>query len=292
MSEHIKIIPILHFFIGILMGALDDSGGLTYTYWFSAGMYYVAKWYVKGLRRILCPKHNGYFNLVYLAAAIVIAISALTLPHAPLLKDPIFAATLVLLPSLLIMHFICFLALCILYFFIRIPINIHRRRVEAQRRREEEFAAKLAYEERRRIDAERERQTRESAARQSSDFQRRIDARADCELFYDQHLKEVGKRFPREMFQSFMEKYLSDAQPVEAVERRAKELRRVIQHHRDAAKPPAKFQSVQEVTDWFLHEKQSIESLSIDDEVRQEQLSCLDQRYSELTQHMLEKIGS
>jgi hypothetical protein len=281
----------VHFVIGIVLQAWFESEQITYAYWFAAYMYLVAKMYVKGLRWVLCPKNKHYFNLIYVAVAVVIVFSALTLPSAPLFKDPIFAATLVLLPSLLVFHFIAFLALGILYFLIRIPINIRKRRAEELRRHEVELQAQRDYAARQRLNAERERQNREATTRTHSEAQRRIDARADCELFYDQHLEEVGKRFPREMFHSFMDKYMTDEQPVDAVERRAKELRRVIQFHRDSTKPPAKFQNVQEITNWFLHEKESLESLPINEETRAEQLIWLEQRYSELTQTMLEKIG-
>jgi len=76
-------------------------------------------------------------------SAPVIAFAILALAAGlPLLNNSIFATTLAMLLLLLVLHFICFLVLCILFFFIRIPINIHRRRVEAQRLREEEFTSR------------------------------------------------------------------------------------------------------------------------------------------------------
>lgn len=173
-----------------------------------------------------------------------------------------------------------------------------RRRAEAERRRQEEG------EERRRRDEQfhrdRERANRlaeqqqkvktEMACRQATEQERRMEARSGCELCYAMYLNEVADRFPKSVFDAFMEKYMNDVQPAEAVERRSKELRGIIQQHRDAAKPPKKFHSIQELTAWFLNEKTHVESLPIDSDVRDGHLANLNIRYAELTQHMLETM--
>jgi len=282
---------LIHFFIGLIIGPAVESEELTYTYWFGAVMYLLAKSYVHGIRWAFLPRHKLYYYLHYIATIFALVLSTmffLSLDSSTDLFQIAFSVSLLLFMT----HFVMFLSLCTVIFLIRIPLNIRRRRAEKERRRQAEVDAQRAYEERQRLQAEHERQLREAAAMKVSDQQRRIDARADCELFYNLHLKHVGHRFPRESFEKFMSTYMTDDQPVAAVERRAAELRRVIQYHQESAKPPAKFKSIREVTEWYLKEKECLESLPINEEIRAEQLVTLEERYAELTQTMLEKIGT
>jgi hypothetical protein len=173
-----------------------------------------------------------------------------------------------------------------------------RRRAEAEARRLEEERERqrreeherVASEERRRLAIEYEKRQQDAARRSAGEEQRRMDARAECELCYSQHVKEIARRFPKSMFDAFLRTYMSPNQTVESVERRAKELQRIIQCHRDAAKPPKKIHTMQDLATWFLQEKEHIESLAVDEELRQEQMVALNVRYSDLAQTILEKM--
>jgi len=165
-----------------------------------------------------------------------------------------------------------------------------RREQEAFDRAREYQREQQVREQRQRLAEEQERQRQEAARQFAIDERRRMDARAECELCYSRHLKEIAKRFPKPLFDAFMRSYMNSDQPVEAVERRAKELQRIVQFHRDAAKPPKKFYTMRELTTWFMQEKEQLDSLPIDDELREEQLIALNVRYSELAQTMLDKI--
>ena len=173
-----------------------------------------------------------------------------------------------------------------------------RRRAEAEARRLQEQEERqrqhekerIASEERRRSAIEYEKRQQEAARRFATEEQRRSDARAECELCYSQHVKEIARRFPKSMFDAFLRTYMDPNQAVDAVERRAKELQRIIQFHRDAAKPPKKIHTMQDLAAWFLREKEHIESLAVDEELRQDQMVALNVRYSDLAQTILEKM--
>ena len=162
----------------------------------------------------------------------------------------------------------------------------------AQRRRHRWEKAEL---ERQYCDAERrrskhERLQGEARSRESANQQRRVEARAQCELAYSLHASEIEDRFPKATLSSFMQTYMSDAQPVEAVERRGNELRRIIQQHRETVQPRKKCHTVQGLAEWFLAEKERIEALPVDEELREEHLVQLNMRYAELTHNMLQKM--
>jgi hypothetical protein len=173
-----------------------------------------------------------------------------------------------------------------------------RRRAEAEARpledaeehlrREQQFIRDR--EEAKRLAEEEQKLRNETACRQAAEQQRRMDARAECELCYSKHLNELANRFPKPVFNAFMQTYMNDHQPAEAVERRGKELQRIVQEHAAEVKPAKKSNSMHELAGWFLQEKERIESLPIDTEIRDCHLVQLNIRYAELTQNMLEKV--
>lgn len=158
---------------------------------------------------------------------------------------------------------------------------------EGQRREEQD---RLEREQRRRDAEEHQRRSVETAKLQAIEQRRRVDARAECELYYGKHLKELASRFPKSMFNSFMQTYMNDRDPVDAVEERGKQLRRIMRKHRKAAARTPEPHTVQKLTDWFLNEKERIESLPIDEELREEHLVQLNIRYDELTRDVLQNM--
>ena len=120
--------------------------------------------------------------------------------------------------------------------------------------------------------------------------QRRKDARARCELLFNLYIPDMAGRFNRAMFDSFMNAYMSDAEPPDVVERRTEELCGIMEKHREAVKGSAKPASIDQLATWFLDEKKRIELLPLDDDIKDEHLAHLNIRYSELSQEILEKM--
>lgn len=158
---------------------------------------------------------------------------------------------------------------------------------ERQRRQEQD---RIEREQRRRDAEEYQRGSAETAKLQAIEQRRRVDARAECELYYGKHLEEMASRFPKSMFNTFMQTYMNDRDPVDAVEERGKQLRRIMRKHRKTATRTPEPHTVQKLTDWFLNEKERIESLPIDEELREEHLVQLNIRYDELTRDVLQNM--
>jgi len=143
----------------------------------------------------------------------------------------------------------------------------------------------------------RERADREAAARKQAEEtmkgeaqKRREDARASCELFFGLHAAEIGSRYPRDQFDAFVAKYMTDKHAPEDVERRAEQLQALIEQHRELVKPTPRFATIEELARWFQEQKQRIESLPIEEKAKRTHLVELNQRYSELTSELLQKM--
>jgi len=164
---------------------------------------------------------------------------------------------------------------------------------ERRRRRESEEFRRRSQEEYERAAPERERQRqaeerrRELAAR---DAKRRKDARAACELAYSRCAVEIGNRFSRQELERFMATYMAEDHSADDVERRGEELRKMMEDYRQPPKVQKKPRTIQDLAEWYLREKQSIEGLPLDDLVRQEHLVALDMRFDELTQEVLQSM--
>jgi len=172
------------------------------------------------------------------------------------------------------------------------------RRYERERKRQE-----ATEQERQRLanlEWERQRPQRELEARlaaeraaadkrlSQSDQARRENARAACELLYAQFAPEIGGRFPQTEVDRFLRTYMSDAQSVDEVERRGQELQRLIHEHRQHIQrdPP---ETIQALAEWYLGEKERIEALPLDDDLKQTHLMQLDYRYAELSEQLLQR---
>lgn len=162
------------------------------------------------------------------------------------------------------------------------------RDADERRRRDEEWE---------RTRPEREQQQREVAERQalerqlkSADQKRREDARLRCETLFSLQAPIIKKRFDKAKFDAFVTTYMGDARPAMEVEERAEQLTALITQHVQAVAPQGKQVDLSELATWYVAEKEKLESLPIDDEVKDDHRIRLETRYAELIEELLEKI--
>lgn len=136
-----------------------------------------------------------------------------------------------------------------------------------------------------------QRVRRHEQQKAAADARRRVNARARCELLYNTHAPEIGARFPRESFDRFLDEYMGDGASPAEVEHRGKELAKIIEQHRQTVKPDKQPRTIQHLAEWYLQERQRIDSLPLEDELKQEHHAALDMRYAELTQELLQRIA-
>ena len=145
-----------------------------------------------------------------------------------------------------------------------------------------------------RLRNEEERRRREEETRrhdfQQQSLRRRQEARSQCELLFNLHQADIAKRFTRKMFDDYMTKYMADTEDADIVERRGRELREIIEKSLEQTGGRAKPTSIDQLATWFLDEKKRIESLPIDEELKEDHLAHLNIRYAELSQQILEQI--
>ena len=173
--------------------------------------------------------------------------------------------------------------------------NSEQRSAKEKRRWKKEWERRqLESEEAYRREApERERRARAEAERAAlllEHKKRREDARAACELLYNLHAAEIAERYPRNELDAFMAKYMRDDHPVEIVEERGRELRCLIERHQQKIEPTKKPRTLQDIAEWYLAEKARLESLPLDEEIRQMHLIALDERYADLSQELLQSM--
>lgn len=193
-----------------------------------------------------------------------------------------------------------------LFIFVGLPLNfllwailrsLRRRWVDARERRRRPWEERR---EQRRYQAERDRQAREKeqAARAAEERaqqtatgqQRRDEARARCEALYRLHAPEIRDRFPKADFDDFVSKYLNDKQGPEDVERRAEQLKAIIEQHRRKIDPPKKKMSLADLAQWFLKEKAEIDAVPLSDEDKEALVAQLEARYAKLQEKHIRGI--
>lgn len=135
-----------------------------------------------------------------------------------------------------------------------------------------------------------QRQSREHEMARRNAQQRRVDARASCELLYNLHEADIRDRFNREALDRYMQKYMSDEETAETVERRGEELQGLIEKHCEVKGIVDDPQSIDDLAQWFIDEKNRIELLPLDERMRASHLAHLNMRYAELSQEILEKV--
>jgi hypothetical protein len=168
-----------------------------------------------------------------------------------------------------------------------------RQAAERKARREEEERRKQAQEEYERTAPERERARQEAEARAQAAAEaqrRREEARATLELFFALHAPELGDRFTRSMFESYVARHLGHDHPPEYVELRAQQLRDALQQLLDKLEPASRRLSLEELTQWYQSMRQKIEALPIDDRSKRTQIAQLNERYRNLVNDLMEDL--
>jgi len=168
---------------------------------------------------------------------------------------------------------------------------------QRQRKREEEQRQREAQRQKReheRSAPQREQALRGAAALREQERRaaaRRENARVACELLYDLYTPDLLDRLPRDTLDDFVAKYMGDDQPLELVEERAAQLQAMIQQHYERVNPPERFADLGQVACWYEKQKKKIERLDVDQSFKDDYLVQLNERYAELTQRVLEKLG-
>lgn len=136
-------------------------------------------------------------------------------------------------------------------------------------------------------------QARRSAAERARQEQqaqrRRQEARLGCELFFALHEAVLDKTFKRDLFQQYLDRYLSDAEPPELVEERARLFVTQLQQAVAKIDPSPKFRSLPEIDAWYQQQRQPIEAIA-DAALRETLLAKLDARREDLTTRFLEEM--
>lgn len=157
-------------------------------------------------------------------------------------------------------------------------------RADARRRREKE-AEERQTKKKQLIDAE---NARRAAA---SDQRRRNDARAVCECRWGAYAPQISKKFSRADFDRFLKSFMTDTHAADEVETRARQLLEILDafyEQREESKPARRFETLEEVTNWFIEQQERIGRLPLDEQTREEHLARLNATYSELSERMLE----
>jgi len=163
-----------------------------------------------------------------------------------------------------------------------------KKREEGRRRQQAEHDGSAAERELALREAEERRVAEERVEAEGA--QRREDGRLACELLYNLRAADISERFNREQFKYFLATYMDDSKPVDVVENRARELQRLIEQHYETSNPPERFRDLAELTQWYQKQKGEIEGLSLPAEYKEDILIQLNERYSELTERIMEKL--
>jgi hypothetical protein len=167
-----------------------------------------------------------------------------------------------------------------------------RRRERADRRRaDEEERLKRAAHQRGAPDRERARLKAEEEAKVRSEAQRRrTEARRKALLDYALYAPKLGDRFPRPLFDEYVQAHMADTAPPEDVERSGAELRLILESHAAETAPAKKETTLGGLTQWYQDMKRQVEALQLDDEVKEVRLIELERRFEDLLKEHLEKM--
>jgi hypothetical protein len=183
----------------------------------------------------------------------------------------------------------CFAGWCLFHFFRWLGRSVNGLRLHLSERARHWRAAQDQLQRERQW--ARQQPEREAKARSAADAQkRRDDARAKCELLFSLHAPELADRFPRELFDDFAQRYLSDVHSPDYVEQRAQQLEDIIRQHLEKVQPVKKMRSLEELTTALQEEKQRIEQLPVDQEIKDLLLIELEQRFDELIKRFIREI--
>jgi len=167
-----------------------------------------------------------------------------------------------------------------------------KRLKEADRQRREEQAEwERTAPQRERRQREEEERRREATRKEREAKHRRQEVLAATEQLFLLYAPEIRDRFGRAEFDAFIEKFMGETETPDVIEARGKQLQKLIRDHHDRVHPPEQFHSLEELARWYSEQKKHIEALPVEKRFMQDYLVQLNERYSDLTQKVLEKLA-
>jgi hypothetical protein len=150
--------------------------------------------------------------------------------------------------------------------------------------------ATMRAEERRRApERERARLQVDAEAKARAEAQRRREgSRASALLSFSFYAAKLGDRFPRAMFDQYVERYMADTHPPEVVEQRGRELIAIFEKHLADVVPAKRTTSIESLSRWYEETKAHIQALPLDEGVKDIRLIDLEKRFDELLSKHLE----
>lgn len=181
---------------------------------------------------------------------------------------------------------------------LRTAITARRSHREAERqKRRAEADQHLRQKEWERTAPERERAQQEALEiaqlerqRKQQSQKRREDVRSQLELLYSLYAPKIQGSFTKAMLDDFEKTYMGDERLPEEVEERGKQLLAILEEHHRKVDPPKKYASMDDLAAWFMTEQKRLESLPLDEMLKDEFKAILHERYAELTQRFLQKL--
>jgi hypothetical protein len=163
-----------------------------------------------------------------------------------------------------------------------------KQREEEERKRREEWKRQAPERERQRQIAEERRLQQEAVSREAR--QTREDTRYACELFYNLHAPKIADRFSKQDLHDFLDRYMDDSQSLDVIRRRANQLIDTIRQHVEAVDPPDQITSLEELAGWYGKQTALLEGLDIEPNIKKEFCIQLRDRYTGLTERLLEEV--
>jgi hypothetical protein len=168
-----------------------------------------------------------------------------------------------------------------------------RERERKQREREEQKRRELwehdaPERERQRQIAEERRLQQEAVSREAR--QTREDTRYACELFYNLHAPKIADRFSKQDLHDFLNRYMGDSQTLDVIRRRANQLVETIRQHVEAVDPAEEITTLEELAGWYEKQKTHLEGLNVEPAIKREFCLQLNDRYTTLTERLLEEV--
>jgi hypothetical protein len=140
-----------------------------------------------------------------------------------------------------------------------------QRALDYQRQWEQDDANRKAREQQK---VRQEAEAKVDAEEKANAQKRREDARLQCDLLYQRHARELSQSFPRDQFNEFLNRYMSDVHAPEYVEERGKLLEEVIRESLGSGKQQAKFSNLKELANYFENRRKEVDALPYPDDLK------------------------
>ena len=163
-----------------------------------------------------------------------------------------------------------------------------KQREREEKKRSEQWERDAPERERQRQIAEERRLQQEAVSRDAR--QTREDTRYACELFYNLHAPKIAERFPKQELHDFLNRYMADTQSLDVIRQRTNQLVETIRQHVEAVDPPEEIASLEELAGWYEKQKAHLEDLKIEASIKKDFCIQLRERFSTLTERLLEEV--